>query len=197
MARGKIIVIEGSDKAGKTTQSRMLMESIKLAGKVCAVIDFPDYATPIGTEIKAFLEGKRDYPNEVKHLLFSANRWEKKKEIESMVENGTIVILNRYYQSNLVYGISNGLAASWLTGLEKGLPKEDLVIVLTVSPEVSTKRGSETPDSFESDQKFVAEVHKAYRRLGKQFGWKLVDGEKSKEQVHQEVMKLVRKVVKF
>ena len=107
MAKGKIIVLEGTDKAGKTTQSRMLLDALKLSGKVCVILDFPDYLTPIGLEIRAFLDGKRDYPNEVKHLLFSANRWEKKKEIESMVENGTIVIMNRYWQSNLIYVISN------------------------------------------------------------------------------------------
>jgi dTMP kinase len=88
--KGKIIVIEGTDKAGKTIQSRMLMEALKVSGKVCVILDFPDYTTPIGMEIRAFLDGRRDYPAEVKHLLFSANRWEKKKEIESMIENGTV-----------------------------------------------------------------------------------------------------------
>ena len=91
--KGKIIVLEGTDKAGKTTQSRMLVEALKGAGKICVVVDFPDYTTPIGMEIRAFLDGKRDYPPEVKHLLFSANRWEKKEEIEAMLENDTIVIL--------------------------------------------------------------------------------------------------------
>ena len=56
MAKGKIIVIEGTDKAGKTTQSRMLAEALKFSGKVCVIIDFPDYTTPIGMEIKASLE---------------------------------------------------------------------------------------------------------------------------------------------
>ena len=74
--RGKIIVIEieGTDKAGKSSQSHMLAEALKVSGKVCVILDFPDYTTPIGMEIKAFLEGKRDYLSEVKHLLFSANR---------------------------------------------------------------------------------------------------------------------------
>jgi len=78
MRRGKIIVIEGTDKAGKATQSRLLMDALKLSGKICVIMDFPDYSTPIGVEIKTFLQGKRDYSNELKHLLLSANRWEKK-----------------------------------------------------------------------------------------------------------------------
>ena len=197
MGKGKIIVMEGTDKAGKGTQSRLLMAALKLSGKICAIIDFPDYSTPIGVEIRAFLQGKRDYPNELKHLLLSANRWEKKNEIESMINNGTIIIMNRYYQSNLVYGISHGLNISWLINLDKGLPKEDIVIVLEVSPKSSSQRMvNEQDDIFENDQELLAEVHKNYRKLAKQFKWKIIDGEKSKEHVHQDVMNIVRKTLK-
>lgn len=192
---GKIIVLEGTDKAGKTTQSRMLAEAIKVLGKVCVVIDFPDYTTPIGMEIRAFLDHKRDYPAEAKHLLFSANRWEKKKEIESMVENGTIVVMNRYWQSNLIYGAANGMDADWLLRLDKGLPKEDVVIVILVNPGVSTKR-AETLDAFESDKQLAARAYKNYLKYAKQFRWKVIDGSESKEQVHQELMKLIRKELK-
>ena len=192
MAKGKIIVLEGTDKAGKTTQSRMLLETLKALGKVCVIIDFPDYTTPIGMEIRAFLDGKRDYPPETKHLLFSANRWEKKKEIESMVENGTIVVMNRYWQSNLAYGTANGMDEGWLMRLDKGLPKEDIVLLILVNPATSAKR-AETQDSFEADKKLAERAYKNYMKLAKQFKWKVIDGSKSKEQVHQEVMKLLKK----
>lgn len=193
--KGKVIVLEGTDKAGKTTQSRLLAEAIKVSGKVCVVIDFPDYTTPIGLEIRAFLDGRRDYPAETKHLLFSANRWEKKKEIESMVENGTVVIMNRYWQSNLVYGAANGMDAGWLLRLDKGLPMEDLVVVILVNPGVTNRR-AETLDAFESDQKLAVRAYKNYLKFSKQFRWKIIDGSKSKEQVHQEIMKIVRKELK-
>lgn len=193
LGRGRIIVIEGVDKAGKQTQSRLLVESLKLSGRICVVVDFPDYNTPIGMEIKAFLEGKREYSNELKHMLLSANRWERKREIESMIEKGSIVIMNRYYQSNLVYGVSNGLNINWLANLEKGLPKEDIVIVLDVSSTVPTDRSTEGDlDSFEKNQKLLLEVNKNYRKLAKQFKWKIINGEKSREQVHQEIMKILK-----
>lgn len=195
VARGKIIVIEGTDKAGKTTQSRILQEALKTLGKICVVIDFPDYITPIGMEIRAFLDGKRDYSPEVKHLLFSANRWEKKKEIESMVENGTIVIMNRYYQSNLIYGVSNGMDEGWLMRLDKGLPREDMTIVLLVNPATSKKR-AEVPDAFETDEKLAASAYRNYLKYAKKFGWKVLDGSKSKEQIHQEILKMARKLLK-
>jgi dTMP kinase len=193
--RGKIVVIEGTDKAGKGSQSRMLADALKASGKICVILDFPDYTTPIGIEIKAFLEGKRDYPSEVKHLLFSANRWEKKKEIESMIENGTIIIMNRYWQSNLVYGIANGMDINWLLRLDKGLPKEDIVLVILVDPHVSAKR-AEIQDTFESDAQLAKNAHKNYLKFAKQYQWKVIDGSKSKEQVHQEIMKIIKKELK-
>ena len=193
--RGKIIVIEGTDKAGKSSQSRMLAEALKVSGKVCVILDFPDYTTPIGMEIKAFLEGKRDYLSEVKHLLFSANRWEKKKEIESMLENGTIIVMNRYWQSNLVYGAANGMDINWLLRLDKGLPKEDIVLVILVNPSISANR-AEIQDLFESDSQLAAKAHKNYLKFAKQYRWKVIDGSKSKEQVHQEITKMIRKELK-
>jgi dTMP kinase len=193
--RGKIIVIEGTDKAGKGSQSRMLAETLKASGKICVILDFPDYTTSVGMEIKAFLEGKRDYLPEVEHLLFSANRWEKKKEIESMLENGTIIVMNRYWQSNLVYGVANGMDTNWLLGLDKGLPKEDIVLVILVNPSISAKR-AETQDMFESDSQLAAKAYRNYLKFAKQYRWKVIDGSKSKEQVHQEVTKIIRKELK-
>jgi dTMP kinase len=193
LGRGRIIVIEGVDKAGKRTQSRLLVESLKLSGRICVVMDFPDYNTNIGMEIRAFLNGKREYSNELKHILLSANRWERKSEIESMIQKGTIVIINRYYQSNLVYGVSNGLNLNWLSNLEKGLPKEDIVIVLDISSTVSAERSAEADlDSFEKNQKLLLEVINNYRKFAKQFKWNIINGEGSREQVHQEIMKILK-----
>ena len=200
MRKGKIIVIEGIDKAGKGTQSnllqsRLLINALKFSGNVCTIMDFPDYTTPIGQEIRAFLDGNRNYTLETKHVLMSANRWEKKKEIESLIENGTIIIMNRYYQSNLVYGVSHGLNLKWLLNLDKGLPKEDVVIVLEVNPNTSYQRVPGNRDSFEIDRKLLTKVHKNYRKLAKQFNWKVINGERVSGEVHNEIMKILRKVL--
>jgi dTMP kinase len=194
--KGKIIVIEGTDKAGKGTQSRLLMNALKFSGRICIMMDFPDYTTPIGQEIRSFLDGRRSYAIEVKHMLLSANRWEKKNEIESMIEKGTIIIMNRYYQSNLVYGISHGLNLNWLLNLDRGLPKEDVVIVLEVNPGISYRRVPKDRDTFEMDQKLLIQVDKNYRKLAKRFNWKLINGEKFSEDVHGEIMDIVRKILK-
>ena len=196
MNKGKIIVVEGTDKAGKGTQSKLLINALKLSGRICTIMNFPDYTTPIGQEIRAFLDGRRNYAMEVKHMLLSANRWEKKDEIESMLKKDTIIIMNRYYQSNIVYGVSHDLSLKWLLNLDKGLPKEDVVIVLEVNPNTSYQRVPGGRDTFEMDQKLLMKVHKNYRKLAKQFNWKVVNGEKVSEQVHNKILNIVRNVLK-
>lgn len=194
LRKGKIIVIEGIDKAGKTTQAKLLEKEL---GSKCVRIDFPDYTTPVGKEIKQFLDGKRNYPDEVKMMLLSANRWEKKGEIEKMVGKGTTVIMNRYYQSNLVYGISKGLKLDWLLSLDKGLPKADLVIVIDIRPQTLVSRSKNVVDTFEKDLELIRRVKKNYKILANKFNWRTVEGEKSVDEVHNQVLRIVRKIVKI
>lgn len=194
LPKGNIIVFEGIDKAGKTTQAKLLEKKL---GSKCVRIDFPDYSTPIGKEIRQFLDGKRNYPDEVKMMLLSANRWEKKDEIEKMVSKGTTVIMNRYYQSNLVYGISKGLKLDWLLSLDKGLPKADLVIVIDIRPKTLVRRSKNVVDTFEKDLELIRRVKKNYRILANKFNWRTVEGEKSVDEVHGQVLRIVRKFVKI
>lgn len=195
LRKGKIIVIEGIDKAGKTTQAKLLQK--KLRSK-CVKFDFPDYSTPVGKEIKKFLDGKRNYSDEVKMILLSANRWEKKAEIEKVIGKGTTIIMNRYYQSNLVYGVSKGLKLDWLLTLDKGLPRADLVIVIDIKTNTLVTRSKNTiVDTFEKDVELIRNVKKNYRILANKFNWRIIDGEKSVDDVHNQVLKIVKKIVKI
>jgi dTMP kinase len=194
LPKGKIIVFEGIDKAGKTTQAKLLEKKL---GSKCVRIDFPDYSTPIGREIRQFLDGKRDYPDEVKMMLLSANRWEKKIKIEKIVAKGTTIIMNRYYQSNLVYGISKGLKLDWLLSLDEGMPGADLVIVIDIKPKTLARRSKNVVDTFEKDLGLIRRVKKNYRILGKRFKWRIVEGENSVDKVHGQVLKIVKKIVKI
>ena len=197
MRKGRIVVIEGMDKAGKMTQSRVLVSALRNKGKLCASLDFPDYSTPIGREIKSFLDGKRDYPDETKLMLLSANRWERKETIDRMLSNGTILVMNRYYHSNLAYGVSKNLELDWLMTLDRGLPKEDLCIVLEIRPTISESRSQHAGDLFENDKDLLKNVYKNYRKLAKLFNWKIINGERSKEEVSRDILNMVLKFVKI
>jgi len=194
--KGKIIVMEGIDKAGKTTQANLLLK--KLKGKKYVKFDFPDYSTPVGIEIKQFLDGKRDYSDEVKMMLLSANRWEKKSEIESIIGKGTTIIMNRYYQSNLVYGISKGLKLKWLLALDEGLPKADLVVVIDIKTNTLVKRSrNDITDTFEQDLDLIRNVRRNYKMLANKFNWHIIDGEDTVNIVNVQVVELVRKIMKI
>jgi dTMP kinase len=188
-----IIVIEGGDQAGKKTQSALLARVLKKNKIKTKVFSFPDYTTPIGKEIFKFLQGKRKFPPQVIHCLLAANRWEKLNQIKKADAENSVLIMNRYYQSNLVYGVANGLSLKWLKGLDDGLPKADIVIVLDVSQRESFSRKKMNRDRFEKNILFLDKISKTYRQLAKKFDWKIVDASKTKEEVHQSIMQILSK----
>ena len=194
--KGKLVVLEGLDKAGKTTQSKLLFDHYnKLYPGRVSLFNFPDYSTSIGHIIKLFLDGKIQYNNEVKHILLSANRWEKKSELEKLIISGNMVILNRYYQSNLVYGLSNDLDLDWLVNLDIGLPKEDIVIVLDIDPSISYKRSIENNfrlDEFEKNKVFLDKARKNYLNLAKKFNWVVINSDSDTKSILQLIIKTIK-----
>jgi len=190
-----IIVIEGGDQAGKKTQTAMLAKALSKRGVKAETFSFPDYDTPIGKEISKYLAGKRRFPPQAIHCLLAANRWEKLDEILKAQEQNSILIMNRYYQSNLVYGIANGMNQNWLENLDAGLPKADLVILLDVTQSESFSRKKANRDRFEKDIEFSKKISEIYKITAKKKRWKIVDASKSKNQVHQEILKLLAKKI--
>lgn len=188
-----IVAIEGGDQAGKKTQSRMLANALKKRRVKTKIFSFPDYSTPIGKQIRRYLDGKTKFPPQVIHCLLAANRWEKLEEIKKADQKNSVLIMNRYYHSNFVYGIVNGMKLDWLEGLDKGLPQSDLVIVLDVSQKEAFSRKNSKRDVFEKNKLFSQKISKAYRKLAKKKHWKLIDASGSKQDVHNQVMKVFAK----
>ena len=188
-----IITFEGGDQAGKKTQSAMLQRKLRSAKLKTKLFSFPDYSTPIGKEIDRYLHGKRKYPAQVIHCLLAANRWERASDLKAAKEKNSVIIMNRYRESNLVYGITNGLKLDWLEKLDEGLPKSDLVIVLDVQQEESFARKKQNRDKFEKNKQFSNKISQGYRKLAKKKRWKVVDASQSKDEVHKDVMKIVAK----
>jgi len=185
-----IIVIEGGDQAGKKTQTALLAKALKARKLKTKIFSFPDYSTPIGKKIKGYLTGKRKFPPQVIHCLLAANRWEKLDEIKKAISTKSILIMNRYYQSNLIYGLVNGLPPEWLEHLDAGLPKADLVIVLDVNQKESFNRKKSKRDKFEKNKNFSQNISLTYRKIAKKKNWKVVDASLSKEDIHKSIMKI-------
>jgi len=185
-----IIVIEGGDQAGKLTQSTLLEKALKKRKIKTKLFHFPDYQTPIGKEIRQYLDGKRKFPPQVIHCLLAANRWEKLNQILIAQEKNSVLIMNRYYHSNLIYGIANGLKQKWLENLDDGLPKADLVILLDVTQKESFLRQKTHRDKFEKNEEFLRKISKIYHIIAKKKHWKIIDASKSKQEIHEEILKI-------
>ncbi|MGH9330698.1 MAG: dTMP kinase, partial [Vicinamibacterales bacterium] len=93
---GHLIAFEGLDQSGKETQAQRLRDALKATGHKARFLTFPDYGTSIGEEIARALQGERDYGPDVMQLLFIANRYERKPEIERWLEGGLVLLCDRY-----------------------------------------------------------------------------------------------------
>ena len=190
-----IVVIEGGDQAGKKTQTEMLARALKNQKIKTTTFSFPDYSTPIGKEIAQYLKGNRKFPPQTIHCLLAANRWEKLDKILKAREKNSVLIMNRYYQSNLVYGLANGMKQDWLENLDKGLPKADLVILLDVSQKEAFTRKKTNRDKFEKNRDFLRKISKIYKETAKKKRWKTIDASQPKEKIHQEILKIFSKKI--
>ncbi|KAJ4340407.1 Thymidylate kinase, partial [Neurospora sp. IMI 360204] len=152
IARGALIVVEGLDRSGKTTQVKLLEERFLKAGKKVKTMRFPDRTTPIGQMIDSYLKSQAQMDDHVIHLLFSANRWEAVKTITSELAQGTTLILDRYYHSGIVYSAAKqnpSLSLSWARAPEIGLPRPDLVLFLDLDEEQARLRGGWGDELYE------------------------------------------------
>jgi len=192
-----IIVLEGFDQAGKKTQSKLLADFLKTRNRKSMIFSFPDYTTPIGKEIKNFLGGSRKFTPQVIHCLLAANRWERLEDIREALSKNYVLIMNRYYQSNLVYGKVNGLDLTWLENLDKGLPKGNIVFLLDVKISDSFSRKKQGRDKFEKDKLFALKITNTYRRFAQKYGWHVINASQDKDQVHQEIRKTILKKMKL
>ncbi|MCY4490836.1 MAG: dTMP kinase [Thaumarchaeota archaeon] len=186
-----IIAIEGGDQAGKKTQTAMLARELRRRKIKTATFSFPDYHTPVGQEISKYLSGNRSFPPQVIHCLLAANRWERLDKIRDAVSKNSVVIMNRYYHSNLVYGMANGMNASWLENLDKGLPKSDMVILLDIPQLESFNRKSAGRDKFEKNREFLQKILDTYRSVAKKRRWRIVDASRPRKEVHCDILKLL------
>lgn len=152
--KGKLIVIDGIDGAGKATQTKLLIERLEKAGYKTATLDFPQYYNNFfGKLIGRFQNGEfGDAPIANPYLtsvLYAADRWETKEKIELWLSENKIVILDRYASSNQIHqgGKISDIdeKKKFLNYLEEmefkvfKIPKPDAIIFLNVPYNISKK----------------------------------------------------------
>jgi dTMP kinase len=188
---GHIIAFEGLDQSGKQTQAELLRDQLKTQGRKARLVSFPDYGTSIGEEIARALSNERDYGPDVMQLLYVANRYEKKPDLQRWLDGGLILVSDRYTASSIAYGEAFGLDGAWLAEMQKFLPPASLTILLDIAPETAVTRKSVDRDRYERDLAMQARVRESYHRQAASQGWVVLDGERSKDAIAADVLSAV------
>lgn len=199
--KGKLIVLDGTDGSGKSTQFKMLEERLRAEGINYTAIKFPVYDSPASVLVRRYLAGEygenADDVNIYAASMFYAmdrydawkkdyNRW------RSVYESGGIVIADRYTTANFIHqgGKLNTMndRFKFFTWLEKteynllGLPEPDEVILLDMPTskavamlEKRREKTGETADLHEKDVEFISRCHESAMDAAFAMDWKVVE----------------------
>jgi dTMP kinase len=196
--RGRLLVLEGVDYSGKSTQQEMLVSRLVREGIPAMAFSFPRRDGPIGRQIDAYLKGemggKEALPMEAVSLLYELDRYTIREEISRTLDSGITVVLSRYWYSNVAFqaaklpaGRARRAAERWLENLAARMPKPDDVVLLDVPPTTLRARmkGRGTAlDVHERDLAYQCTVARIYRRLARKWNWHVVDAGGTIEDIH-------------
>jgi dTMP kinase len=120
-------------------------------------------------------------------LLYVANRFEWKPEIERELATGTVVLCDRYLASSIAYGEAFGLDGQWLSDIQRYLPQPDLTVLLDIDPQVSASRKTADRDKYERDLALLARVRESYLRQASAPGWLRLDASRNRDAIAADV----------
>ena len=216
---GKLIVIEGTDGSGKSTQFKLLTERVAAEGKEFQKLVFPQYAEPSSALIRMYLGGEfgtnpADVNAYAASAFYAVDRYASYKKVwGDWYENGGLVLSDRYATSNAVHQASKeppekqGEFLRWLYEFEYdrlGLPAPDLVIYLDVPTDFTEQmmRAREAAtntraDIHEQDLGYLATCRRTGRAAAAFYGWTVIDCVKngamrSIEDIHEEIYRHVK-----
>jgi dTMP kinase len=187
VTRGLLVVFEGLDQSGKQTQAERLRDRVVAAGRSVRLLSFPSYETHIGAEIGRALRGERDYGADTMQLLYVANRFEWKPEIERELASSTVVVCDRYLASSVAYGEAFGLDARWLEEIQRYLPQPDLTVLLDIDPQISASRKTADRDKYERDLALLARVRDSYLRQASAPRWLRLAAGRDRDAIAEDV----------
>lgn len=217
---GKLIVIEGTDGSGKSTQFRRLTEHLSQDNQEFKTLVFPQYSEPSSALIRMYLGGEfGSKPTDVNAYAASAfyavDRYASyKKDWGQYYENGGLIVSDRYTTSNAVHQASKETGErqaeylKWLYEFEYdrlGLPRPDLTIYLDVPTAYTEKllRGREEAtntkaDIHEQDMQYLATCRETGKSAAAYYGWTVIscvkDGVmRSIEDIHEEIYQHVKR----
>lgn len=215
---GKLIVIEGTDGSGKSTQFKLLTQRLEAENHAFQKLVFPQYSEPSSALIRMYLGGEfGTSPTDVNAYAASAfyavDRYASYKKVWSQwYENGGLIVSDRYTTSNAVHQASKEPVEKqpdflkWLYDFEYdklGLPRPDLIIYLDVPTDFTEammrRREADTnthADIHEQDLSYLATCRRTGKAAAEYYGWTVIqcvqNGKmRSIEDIHEEIYRHV------
>lgn len=194
MARGRLIVLDGPDGAGKTTQVLLLARALTEYDIANEVVFEPGY-TPLGRKIRVLvLDPEVDISPLAQVFLFNADRAQLHEHIRTQLASGTWIVSDRSWLSTIAYQCFGGgqdiETIMQMCQLALAGVRADLLIMLNVSDEVALQRRGEraVTDRFEQEQTaFHARVKHGFLTMASELGLPIVDGDPDAETVRQAI----------
>ena len=152
--KGKLIVIDGADGSGKTTQTNLLIKHLRKDGEKVRFIHFPRYKENFFGKFIGHCLSEQYYNwvnihPKIASVMYAADRWESKEEIKDSIKEGYVVVMDRYISANQIH--QGGKIANlkkresfikWLAEMEYKvfkIPKPNLTIYLSLPIEIVLK----------------------------------------------------------
>lgn len=226
--KGKLIVIDGTDGSGKTTQINLLIKRLKADGIKAKTIHFPHYNNFFGGFIAHCLtEQYYNFINvhpKIVSILYAADRWESSKEIKKYLDEGYVVVLDRYVSANQIH--QGGKIKSprkranflkWLNKMEYEvfkIPRPDITLYLSLPLHIVEilikERNKASVRTYAGNKKDVHEVDLEFKKNSiKSAIWltkflknfiKIDCAPKgeilSREEIHEKIYEKIKKVLK-
>lgn len=189
--KGFFICIEGLDGCGKTTQTKILVRRLRKKGYDAIYTAEPSQGK-IGKFIRKYcLHSERRVPSVVEALLFAADRFEHvEKEIIPALNEGKIMVSDRYVYSSLAYQGAAGLDLEWIRKINEHVIRPDIAFFVDVEPKTVIKR-VKTKKSVMENLETQRKVRKVYINFVERGELTKIDGNRSKKEVADDILKTV------
>jgi thymidylate kinase len=191
LTRGRLIVLEGIDGSGTTTQTERLVAHLRQQGRTAVSTREPS-GGPIGRLLREVLLGQHRMPGKASvdgrtmALLFAADRLDHlQREVEPILAEGSDVVSDRYLMSSLAYQAEEA-DREWVALLARGVRPPDLTILLDIPVAVAAQRrllAGRPEERYDADS-YLGRVADNYRRLARADGSTVIlDGSASRDEV--------------
>jgi dTMP kinase len=192
LEKGLLICVEGLDGCGKTTQAKLLVKRLRKMGYDAVYTAEPSRGK-IGKFIRKYcLHGEKRISAIIEALLFAADRFEHvENEIVPALNEGKIVVSDRYVYSSLAYQGASGLDLKWVKLINEHAIRPNLAVFIDVEPEVVVQRLKPKKSVMESleIQRKVREVYMKFVEKGELIK---IDGNMPKMEVANALLRIVQ-----